>query len=530
MYFTAGKRKAIYIILFGLVIILHFAGIGKLSIYALDEAKNAVAAFEMFEKGDFIFPTFNDQPRYDKPPLHYYFFIVGYKIFGYTAFAARFFPALVGIFCVGICAKFVNEYFGHQSTFIFLLLAIANIHWMVQFHMAVPDPFLIAFLTTSYLYGFRYYHSNYQIVKYQYYSYILLGLAVLTKGPVAILLYVVTFTLFMLIQKRFNLRPWFRILPLFIFILISGSWYFLITWKTGGNWLGEFIFTHNLSRFSSPMEGHGGSFLKTLLFVILGLFPFILLLPSAAKGIFDRWKNKEVGVQNNFLNFAFLAAFVVVVFFCFASTRLPNYTTLAYPWLMVILAVFLAKTKSLITLKWLWGITFVFVLALSIGGYFGLSEIPYLSEKRSIAFSFTFAFIPLVCALVFIIQKKFMAAFSGVSIAFSSLSLLFFLWVMPTLDKENPVIITKPIWENQERIFHYKIFNPAFVFYLQRPIPALDKTSVKSGDLVITRKNSLDNLRSEGFEFEIIAEANDLFESPVTVIIRMNPPFQSREP
>jgi hypothetical protein len=50
----------------------------------------------MWQNEEWILPTFNQEPRYDKPPLHYYAFTLAYKLFGITPFAARFFPAFLG--------------------------------------------------------------------------------------------------------------------------------------------------------------------------------------------------------------------------------------------------------------------------------------------------------------------------------------------------------------------------------------------------------------------------------------------------
>lgn len=74
-------------------------GLDSFNIYILDEAKNAEAAREMWEKSSWFFPTFNGKPRYDKPPLHYFFFGIAYKAFGVNAFAARVFPAVARWLC-----------------------------------------------------------------------------------------------------------------------------------------------------------------------------------------------------------------------------------------------------------------------------------------------------------------------------------------------------------------------------------------------------------------------------------------------
>jgi 4-amino-4-deoxy-L-arabinose transferase-like glycosyltransferase len=57
--------------------VVYTANIWGTSVYILDEAKNAGCAMEMYQRGDWVVPTFNDALRTDKPPLHYYFMKVG---------------------------------------------------------------------------------------------------------------------------------------------------------------------------------------------------------------------------------------------------------------------------------------------------------------------------------------------------------------------------------------------------------------------------------------------------------------------
>ena len=88
------------IFIFFISFFIFSANIWGLSIYSLDEAKNSECAREMLERGDLIVPTFNYQLRTDKPPLHYYFMIVAYKLFGVNEFSARFFSSVFGALTV----------------------------------------------------------------------------------------------------------------------------------------------------------------------------------------------------------------------------------------------------------------------------------------------------------------------------------------------------------------------------------------------------------------------------------------------
>ena len=86
-----------------------FSGIGKTSLYSLDEVKNAEAARQMIVQNDFITPVFNGELRTDKPPLHYYFMAGSYQMFGFHPFSARFFSAFMGLLTLLVIYLFTKK-------------------------------------------------------------------------------------------------------------------------------------------------------------------------------------------------------------------------------------------------------------------------------------------------------------------------------------------------------------------------------------------------------------------------------------
>ena len=89
-----------YLLLWIVAFALFSAFSGAYPLYILDEAKNSEAAREMLISGNFWEPTFNESLRTDKPPLHYFFMMLSYSLFGVGPFAARFFSAIAGAFTV----------------------------------------------------------------------------------------------------------------------------------------------------------------------------------------------------------------------------------------------------------------------------------------------------------------------------------------------------------------------------------------------------------------------------------------------
>jgi 4-amino-4-deoxy-L-arabinose transferase-like glycosyltransferase len=318
--------------------VLISSNIGGLYIYALDEAKNSVCAREMMERGDLIVPTFNYEMRTDKPPLHYYFMQLSYLIFGVNEFSARFFSVIMGVLTIITTWWLASRYLGPRTGLYSALVLLSSLHFILQFHMAVPDPYLI-FLLTLGLAFFYIYHEE-EKPAYLLLSYIAFGLGTLTKGPVALVLPGLSILVFLLIQKKFNRRYFRKLKPFWIFgvlLAVILPWYVLVALKTDGEWTREFFLYHNVNRYTDTMEGHGAIFLATPLMVIVGVLPFsIFFIQSFRLG----WKKRK---KIRLLLYSIIIILVIVVFFSISSTKLPNYTVPAYPFLAILIGHYLAR-------------------------------------------------------------------------------------------------------------------------------------------------------------------------------------------
>ncbi|NPA54483.1 MAG: glycosyltransferase family 39 protein [Aquificae bacterium] len=277
------------LIIFLIGFFIFFSNIWGISIYSLDEAKNAECAREMLERGDLIVPTFNYELRTDKPPLHYYFMMLSYKLFGVNEFSARLFSSIFGGLVVLITFLFAKRYLGFYTAFFAFLILISSLHTAIQFHMAVPDPYLIFWINASLFSFFIWYKERKKPFLYGFY--IFSGLGVLTKGPVAVVLPFFIVFLFLLLRKEISfktIKDLKLFQGLFLILLISLPWYIAVGLKTDWIWVKEFIFKHNLHRFSEPMEGHGGIFLLTFIYVFFGMLPFSIFIFQSIKESFKR--------------------------------------------------------------------------------------------------------------------------------------------------------------------------------------------------------------------------------------------------
>jgi len=339
-------------------------------IYILDEAKNAECAREMLVTGDYIMPYFNGQLRIDKPPLHYFFMVIAYKIFGVSAFSARFFSAVFGALTILISFLFCRRYLGEKAGWLTALVLLSSLHYNFQMRLSVPDPYLIFFMTAAWMCFYVFLQEK--VVVWIILMYLSFGLGLLTKGPIALALPILITFLFLIWSKRLKWSTiWSFQIPLGILIVlvVSLPWYWLNFKASDGLWTEGFFFKHNLQKFSDTMEGHGGFFLMPLIMVIAGLLPLGIFCIHA---MFLGWKQRS----NQVLLFCLSIVLGVLIFFSFSQTKLPNYTAPAYPFIAILIGFLLSKPEgmnlSLKKVKLTFGIYTIIAFALPIAVYFGL--------------------------------------------------------------------------------------------------------------------------------------------------------------
>ncbi|GAB2999334.1 hypothetical protein GCM10027284_16280 [Cyclobacterium sediminis] len=100
---------------------------------------------------------------------------------------------------------------------------------------------------------------------------------------------------------------------------------------------------------------------------------------------------------------------------------------------------------------------------------------------------------------------------------------LLFYDALPNIDTKNPVFQSNNLWVNNNQLYYFRAFNPAFVFNSKQRILSIEdpKYAPKAGDLIITNNKNLNELEEIGIKASKVFEGEDLFEGSVTVIMRV---------
>ncbi len=509
------KSKYVWILL-GLSALLLLPGLGKAPLWIYDEVRNAQCAREMYERGDWIVPTFNGELRTLKPPLHYYFMFIGFELFGVNEWGARFFSTLFGMFTVFITFGFVKRYSTDLHGFISALVLLLSSHFLFQFRMSVPDPYLIFFNTLSIFAAFNWFMEK----KFRslIISAICFGLGILAKGPVALVLPGIALLAWAIWENKWKQLLTWRILVAFIVMLVVAvPWYWFVHQKTNGEWTKGFFFDHNLGRFSQPMEGHGGIFLIVPLFVLIGLLPSSALIAESLKNFKKRFTNPLLK-----LGFCVMSAFLI--FYSISGTKLPNYPVPCYPFIAILLGYVVCKgwyePQKIKIYPFL--ILLAINIALPLFAYFGIKNEKNTNGLENYATLFFILTLAGMTATYFMMRKHFRRAVVSLFILYTVFNIFLLNWFYPSIYNENPMTRTIEKVRAHKNVVAYQIFHPSFTYYLPervRVFKQLDSLNIylmQNEAAVISRKNYTEELKS--LQLKEIATIHDLFEGNTTAV------------
>jgi len=316
--------------LLALAIFLCFWGNDKTPLFDTDEPRYAQAAKEMMLRGDWVLPTFNGQPRYAKPVMFYWLLIAAYKIFGVNEFAARFWSGVAAMVIALLLYFALRTIFGQESALAASLCWLTSIAALIFAHAAITDMVLVAFMTGAIIALWVGLVTN--CTFWFLLASVSMGFAVLTKGPVGVVLPLMVFAVSAIIHRPTVSVPLRHLVAigvgcLILFLATVLPWYVAVSIRTNGEFLRQFFLVENVSRYAQ------GS--KLPLWVHLAYFPataFVLAFPWSAFGI---WMLSSLSgltdEQKQWLTLLKVWAILPVLVFSFSQTKNPQYVLLAVP-------------------------------------------------------------------------------------------------------------------------------------------------------------------------------------------------------
>src|SRR5580765_329055 len=261
---------------------VFFLFLGANAIWDANEAFYVETPRQMVQSGDYVNPSFNGLPRFNKPVLSYWIVAGLYKLFGISVEVERVgiaFGALGIILAAFLMGRALR---GPPTGWLAALIVATAPRVVMHSRRIFIDVYVTAFMSLA-LAGFvlalRYpEHRRRWLVM----MYVALGLGVLTKGPVAIVLPALACGLWLLVERR--LRDIGRLMiPTGVAIIaaIVLPWCVAVYLQHGWSYIVQFIFGENLERFATSMTPAGRDLWFYLPVLLTDLFPWapLVVLP-----------------------------------------------------------------------------------------------------------------------------------------------------------------------------------------------------------------------------------------------------------
>lgn len=331
------------LLLFFAFLLLNAAGDWTLPLIDRDEPRFAEASREMLERHDFVVPYFNNEYRFDKPPLIYWLQVGAYKLFGENEFAARLPSGFCGALAVAIIAVWGSRLYDPRTGWRAALIFGLCVQTMIHAHAAVADMAMVAASTGAAWAGWNWLTAGDRrhAAGWWLAFWGLLAAGFLAKGPIAwIPIGMAGWTAGRLEPgKRPGPLQW--ILGAVLMLALVGIWGIPALIRTHGQFAVVGLGRHVVMRSISPLQGHGAktglSYFFTAPYYFLtvwpSFFPWSFWLPPAVAGL---WRRRKEWAPHE----SYLVVGVVLVFglFTLSWTKLPHYTLPAFPFLALLLA------------------------------------------------------------------------------------------------------------------------------------------------------------------------------------------------
>jgi dolichol-phosphate mannosyltransferase len=310
--------------------------------YALiepDESRYAQVALNMLESGDWVVPRLAGEPYLDKPPLLYWVTAASLQVMGESELAARLPIALAS--WLTVLAAFVcgARVFGARAAWLGSLLLLLCLGFILSGRFLIMDGLLTLFTTIGFLTAWIAMQGPRVRLGWWMVSAVAVSLGVLTKGPIALVLFVPPLVMLSWLDRRTARLRWSHwLLAASILVLLTAPWFCLIFLRQD-DFLYHFVWKHHVLRFVSTFI-HEAPMWYYLPVLLVGMFPSSLLIAPTLGFLCSqcRWARSGRTVE---LGAACLAAGWIVIFFSLSSCKLPTYILPAVPLLSLVQGVVL---------------------------------------------------------------------------------------------------------------------------------------------------------------------------------------------
>jgi 4-amino-4-deoxy-L-arabinose transferase-like glycosyltransferase len=299
-----------------------------------DEINFAEGSREMIVLKDYLRVHINFEPFWEKPPFFFWLQAASMNLFGTGEYAARFPNAACGIITLVVLFRIGVRLHDWKFGTLWAGAYMGSVLPHLYFKSGIIDPYfnLFIFLGLYFFIKFYWKQEGYTSVWLHYNKYVylvggglLLGLAILTKGPAAYLIVALTLFVYWVLQR---FRFYINVLHFLIYTLAAGvvtMMWFGVETLLHGPWFIKTFIVYNYRLFSTPDAGHGGFPGYHFVVLLLGCFPASVFCIRGFARI-----PQQFMYQRDFKLWMTILFWVVLILFTIVKSKIVHYSSMCY--------------------------------------------------------------------------------------------------------------------------------------------------------------------------------------------------------
>ena len=330
-----NARLAIPLALVAAALLLFVPGLGAVHLFDWDEINFAEISREMLLLDDFSRVHVDFRPFWEKPPLFFWMQVGAMELFGVGEFAARLPNALCGVVTLLVLFRIGRRLHGTVFGGLWALAYLGSVLPHLYFRSGIIDPWFNLFIflgIDQFIQGAwaRRDRTGMAGLKHPVAHLTLagafLGLAMLTKGQVAFMLFAATAGIYWLLQRfRMFVSVSQVALLLLVMVAVTGAWFGYETWKNGPWFVTEFV-RYQYRLFSTPDAGHAGFPGYHFVVLLVGCFPLSLF----AIAEMARRKGERTFHEADYRRWMLILFWVVLILFTIVKSKIVHYSSMCY--------------------------------------------------------------------------------------------------------------------------------------------------------------------------------------------------------
>lgn len=308
-----------------LVALVPLLGWWLYGLFDLDEGFYAAVVGEMNRRGEWVTPYYNGQPWFEKPILLYWIAKPSVALFG-NMIGPRL-PSIVAAFgCYALVAWYARRRMSESAATVSVLVLASSLLFVAVGRLMMTDMLLVLAFSKALL---LFWESLVGDRRWRLATAFLLGIAVLAKGPVALILFALiagwTF------WREPALRPSFKgqwLAGTAILAAVIASWYVPAYLASGDLFVQKFLVEQNLQRFTGGDAAHtikaAWAYILYIPVLFVGMAPWSFSLKKAWPA--RRPSTAEAGEPGDaFRRYLAAWAAIIFLFFSISKAKLPHY-------------------------------------------------------------------------------------------------------------------------------------------------------------------------------------------------------------